>query len=92
MNKKLKTILESNLELSDSNDLVDAGRAELARELLDNLSTTIVKVEMGYACGAGANHLSTVYEGLDSNCPWEALEEIAKQEGKILVASEPLEL
>jgi hypothetical protein len=40
MNKKLKTILESNLELSDSNDLVDLGRAELAKELLDILSTT----------------------------------------------------
>ncbi len=46
-----------------------------------------IRVEIGHPCGAGASHLSTIWEGRDDECPWDELEEVAKEEGKVLVSS-----
>jgi len=52
------------------------------------MKTNIIKIEIGYACGAGANHLSTLWEGEEKDCPWDELEQIANEKGKVLVSSE----
>jgi len=54
----------------------------------NKMKTKIIKIEIGYACGAGANHLSTLWEGEEKDCPWDELEQIANEKGKVLVSSE----
>jgi len=64
-------------------------------DCLDNIIETLehtmknsyIRIEVGHPCGAGASHLSTIWEGRDDECPWDELEEVAKQEGKVLVSS-----
>ncbi len=47
-----------------------------------------IKVELGIECGAGAKNLQTVWEGLDSECPWYQFEGMANSEGMVLLCTE----
>ena len=43
-------------------------------------------VQIGHECGAGANHLVTIWEGLEDDCPWDELDQVATEEGMVLVS------
>ena len=79
-------VLKDNLALSESNDLMDQGRAELAKELLEQIGQ-LVKIEIGIPDGAGAKHLETICIADEGSVDWDYFEDLAKAQRQVIVTS-----